>query len=135
MVTGPHTWAKHYPDAAGKNQSPINIDTSIVKYDPDLQADLKWVATKYEGMKLQNTGRGFRIYMETDAGRENFPFLLFSFRLMEIATPLCVTLLMDDGLHPCSVVSGGGTPKRPHPPPKIGKMLKKTGDIFLDYIL
>ena len=58
----------HVPKSAGENQSPINIDTSLVQYDPELKPDLKWVATSYGSANLQNTGHGFSVHMETDAG-------------------------------------------------------------------
>ncbi|KAK7087793.1 carbonic anhydrase 7-like [Littorina saxatilis] len=34
---GPDLWHTEYPDCAGRMQSPINIDTAKVLYDPDLQ--------------------------------------------------------------------------------------------------
>ncbi|XP_070205896.1 carbonic anhydrase 14-like [Littorina saxatilis] len=34
---GPDQWHTEYPDCAGRVQSPINIDTAKVLYDPDLQ--------------------------------------------------------------------------------------------------
>lgn len=35
-ATGPDTWWVHYPSASGSNQSPIDIITEDVTFDPDL---------------------------------------------------------------------------------------------------
>ena len=67
-TTGEKNNASYSPSPARPNQSPINIDPSLAQYDPELKNNLKWIATKYENTQLQNTGHGFRVYMETDAG-------------------------------------------------------------------
>lgn len=67
-AAGPHTWARSFAAAAGENQSPVNIDTARAVPVAELHANLQWVASRWESAKLSNTGHGFRVDMDTDAG-------------------------------------------------------------------
>ena len=60
FILGPDTWPTKYPQAGGSSQSPINIDSSVVK-SGDFDIPLQW---KYEPgicKSILNTGVGWRV--------------------------------------------------------------------------
>ncbi|XP_065053219.1 carbonic anhydrase 2-like [Rhopilema esculentum] len=66
---GPENWHKNFPVAAGENQSPINIDTHDVIYDPSLE-DLKFSGYHCNGktvnFRLRNTGYTLKVDLHGD---------------------------------------------------------------------
>ncbi|KAF8781778.1 Carbonic anhydrase 1 like protein [Argiope bruennichi] len=63
--TGPNTWLKAFPHAAGKMQSPVDIKTSLVVQDPQLlQRPLSWTYIPKNCKSLLNTGEGWKVIVE-----------------------------------------------------------------------
>lgn len=59
---GPATWATKYPLAAGTRQSPVNIDTKLVKSDSSLaHRALTWKFGNNHAYRIVNTGYGWRV--------------------------------------------------------------------------
>ena len=62
LLHGPNTWPKTFPEAAGKRQSPINIEPDKVQHDPSLEKTP--LCANYEledDYKLANTGMSVQI--------------------------------------------------------------------------
>ena len=60
--TGPSSWWVHYPDACGKSQSPIDIDTEVAEFDVDLVTyPLKICWANASKKILLNTGNGLQV--------------------------------------------------------------------------
>ncbi|VDP82894.1 unnamed protein product [Echinostoma caproni] len=56
-TVSPHTWAIRFPAAAGKKQSPVNLNTGAMQYDASLkplQIDFKGVENQTVDMKAHN---------------------------------------------------------------------------------
>ena len=69
-ISGPHTWAVHFPDAAGHAQSPVDICTNDVIYDSDLCA--KPLTTTYkeeDSFQVINTGDSFKVNIRQPSGK------------------------------------------------------------------
>ena len=62
--SGPENWHKNFPVAAGENQSPINIDTHDVLYDPYL-GDINFYGyhanETFLSYRLRNTGFAVKV--------------------------------------------------------------------------
>ncbi|XP_060586826.1 carbonic anhydrase 13-like isoform X2 [Ruditapes philippinarum] len=59
---GPHTWAVNYPDAAGHDQSPIDIHTGETIYDSDLATKpLTINYSEEDSFTACNTGSSFKV--------------------------------------------------------------------------
>jgi carbonic anhydrase len=59
---GPQTWSKSFSAAGGKHQSPVNIDTGLVKYDRNLNATpLQINYNDQSCLQIKNTGHTFQI--------------------------------------------------------------------------
>lgn len=75
---GPQTWSKTFVGARGKNQSPINIETSLTKYDPNLL--MRPLVIDYDHhtcSQIKNTGHTFQV----DAHKTNLSSkLIFIYR-------------------------------------------------------
>lgn len=56
LITGPHTWAENYAEAAGKRQSPIDIQTNDVTLDPKLSARQLTYTWPSKTADVTNTG-------------------------------------------------------------------------------
>ena len=62
FISGPHTWAVHYPLAAGDGQSPVNISTDDVIFDSDLTSQPLTISYKEENdFQVENTGSSFKV--------------------------------------------------------------------------
>ena len=64
FILGPENWHKNFPVAAGEHQSPINIDTYSVIYDPAL-GDIDFLGygsseTQFKFL-LKNTGYNVKV--------------------------------------------------------------------------
>ena len=64
--TGPHTWAKKYAIAGGKRQSPINIKTSSVTLDEDLNKKPLKVTFPSKVIDITNTGYGWKAHVHAE---------------------------------------------------------------------
>jgi len=66
---GPENWHKNFPVAAGENQSPINIDTHDVLYDPYL-GDINFYGyhsnDEFLNYRLRNTGFAVKVDLHGD---------------------------------------------------------------------
>ena len=64
LCLGPENWHKNFPVAAGENQSPINIDTHDVLYDPYL-GDINFYGyhsnDEFLNYRLRNTGFAVKV--------------------------------------------------------------------------
>ena len=62
--SGPENWHKNFPVAAGENQSPIDIDTHDVLYDPYL-GDINFYgyhsSDTFLSYRLRNTGFAVKV--------------------------------------------------------------------------
>lgn len=59
---GPHTWALHFPDAAGDAQSPVDINTHETIFDSDLETTpLSISYTPEDSFTAGNTGSSFKV--------------------------------------------------------------------------
>lgn len=62
LFIGPQTWSEKFAGAAGKHQSPINIDTSLAKYDSGLSLNpLKINYDNDSCFQIKNTGHTFQV--------------------------------------------------------------------------
>ena len=67
---GPHTWAVNFPDAAGHDQSPIDIHTNETVYDSELES--KPLVINYceeDSFTACNTGSSFKVNISKTSGR------------------------------------------------------------------
>lgn len=59
---GPQTWQKSFLGARGKHQSPINIETTMAKFDPELtQRPLVVDYDHHSCSQIKNTGYTFQV--------------------------------------------------------------------------
>ena len=66
---GPATWASSYPAAAGKKQSPIDIQTAGVRYDPNLsQTPLHLLYMKDSDYTITNNGHSVQVSRSSGSG-------------------------------------------------------------------
>jgi carbonic anhydrase len=65
---GPMDWAHSYPNAGGKHQSPINIETAKTVYDPNLSNNKLSIEYSSEDScrQIKNTGHTFQVDSNTD---------------------------------------------------------------------
>lgn len=84
--TGPLNWAKSFPPAAGKTQSPIDIRNEIVEHDPKLkEKPLSFTYDENCFKFVENTGASFNVTGTPEAKsnvtggpvEDNFQFLQF----------------------------------------------------------
>lgn len=59
LILAPQSWPRAYPECGGKRQSPINIHTASVEYEPNLQLfDLRELRSLRQCvMTIQNHGK------------------------------------------------------------------------------
>ena len=59
---GPQTWKKHFTDAKGQHQSPINIDTSQALFEPSLLKNPFTIQYDDQScIQIKNTGFTFQV--------------------------------------------------------------------------
>ncbi|XP_022332513.2 carbonic anhydrase 2-like [Crassostrea virginica] len=59
---GPATWPENFPEGQGRQQSPIDIQTDRVQYDPTLANNpLRFSYGVCRGASVENTGRSLKI--------------------------------------------------------------------------
>lgn len=84
--TGPENWAKSFPPAGGKTQSPIDIESDKAQYDAKLaEKPLKFTYDASCFRFVENTGASFNVTGKSDAKsnvsggpvEDNFDFLQF----------------------------------------------------------
>ena len=69
ILHGPESWARKFPAAAGNNQSPIDIQTSNVRYDPTLsQTPLHLLYVKDGEYTVTNNGHSVQVTHSLGSG-------------------------------------------------------------------
>ena len=59
---GPQTWSKIFEGARGKHQSPINIESSLAKYEPSLNTFPLSISYDDDScFQIKNTGHTFQV--------------------------------------------------------------------------
>lgn len=70
-ILGPHTWFNNYPIfSTGKRQSPVDIATELVEFDPNLEGKAVTVSYKPEKhLHIVNTGSSVRADIKEVSGK------------------------------------------------------------------
>lgn len=85
FITGPEVWPRLFPQAGGARQSPVDISTSIASGDSSLEE--RKLTVNYQtkdGLRLLNTGHGWKIEAPMPESSKSLFFLFFRFVRVKI---------------------------------------------------